>query len=143
MSYEEKYFAIRDEIKHLIQIDSRMSGIQEIIFGEKERVGALKFPCLFIIPGRTSDEDVEMPNEQELKHLFQLVFVLKDTDIQEGLEQAIKYGGRSYDIFMKENRDLNGKALYCTVKTIDPGYGRADQAILHWCEVELEVTALM
>jgi len=147
MGYASDYFAIRDEIRNLIDtdVDPALSDIQEIIFGEKLRVGELKFPCIFIVPGKSGNEDMEMPNEQQFVHPFSLVIVLKNQEIETGLNHLIAKAGRLFDLFMKEKRDLNGKCLYVTVRHIDPGYGQDEQskAILHWCEVYMEVTVLI
>lgn len=140
MGFYETYAQIRDEIAHLIRIDNRMSSLaNNILFGLKQNIGDLDFPCLFILPREIELEDISMPNSQELTMSFDLVIALKDYDLDAGLEESIRLAGAIYDIFMGENRRLNDKGWYVTIESIDPGYARNDDmTILHWCSINIK-----
>lgn len=137
MGYADIYWGITDEITDLLTNDIRLADIQEIVFGEKERIGALNFPCLFFIPGKNEIDDLTSLS-QEHKFNYELVLILKDRDLQAGLKDAIDLAGDIHDVLM-ENRDLNGKCCDMSVTGIDPGYAKVEQNILHWVSIEIIV----
>ena len=143
-SYKIQHRLITNTIKRILENDSRLAGVKEIIIGEKERIGALVFPCIFIVPGRDEIKDEEMPNRQEHAIGFNIVCLLKDRDLQAGMPEVVDLGGDIHDVF-KENRDLQGTCLYLDLNAVDPGYGRGadNKTILHYCSVEITVHFIM
>ncbi len=139
MGYADKYLGIVDSLKELLTEADGLAEVQQIIFGEKER--GLNFPCIFIIPGEDDDEDVAMPNTQEHHIPFVLVAILKDPDIEEGLQAVIRLGGAIIDA-VKADNTIKDSCLYAEFGKFNPSYGKGnDGTILHWCSVN--VTAVI
>lgn len=138
MGYAEDYFALVDALEQRLKSDPRLAQVKAVFFGEKEKVGQLQFPCLFIIPGRDSIADMSAMAQQHTTS-FELVAVLKDPDTEQGLRRAIELAGDVYDVLM-EDRSLGGACNDLRVAVFDPGYVRAEGLVLHWVSLELEIT---
>lgn len=140
MSYKAKHRLITEVIKRILQDDIRLAAVKEFIVGEKERIGVLDFPCVFIVPGRDEVSEQEMPDTQAHAVAFEIVAVLKDRELQEGLQEIIDLGGDIHDVF-KENRDLQGVCEWLDINAVDPGYGKGadNKTTLHWVSVEITV----
>jgi len=139
VGYADMYWGIVDEMTRLIEAYAPLAPLQEIIFGEKEQIGQIKFPCLFMAPGDDDIDDITA-NADEHKIKFSLVLILQGRNLQQGLKDVISLGGNLYDLF-KANRGLNGKCNDLHISKISPGYGRAEnKTILHWASVEITVT---
>jgi hypothetical protein len=119
-----------------------MSGLADnIMFGPKQDLGDLSFPCLYILPMTVDNKDLYIPSGQEVTIPFELVIVLKDYELEDGVEETIRLAGSIYDIFYERigaNRKLNGKCWYVDITKIDPGYAKNDEmTVLHWCSLEI------
>lgn len=135
MGYMENYFAVVNAVKARLET---VSEVKQIVFGEKDKIAQLQFPCLFIIPGPDNITD-ETSEEFRHEYNFDLVLVLKDYDIEVGLQKVIEIGGKCYDAVMAD-RQLSGTALWASINTFDPGYGSEKSGmVLHWVSIGLTV----
>jgi len=135
VGYATTYLAIVDSLVELLTEADGLAEVKQIAFGEKER--GLAFPCIFILPGEDDDRDDAMPNMQEHKIPFEVVAILKDPDIEEGLRDVIRLGGAIIDA-VKADRAIKNSCLYADFGKMNPGYGRGkDGTILHWCSVSI------
>ncbi|MBC7324373.1 MAG: hypothetical protein H5T99_03545 [Moorella sp. (in: Bacteria)] len=119
MGYAEDYFALMDALEQRLKSDPRLAQVKAVFFGEREKVGQLQFPCLFIIPGQDSIADMSAMAQQHTTR-FELVAVLKDPDAEQDLRRAIELAGDVYDVLM-EDRSLGGPATTCDYPHSTPG----------------------
>lgn len=138
MGYAERYLALTDELQIVL---SALLGIKDIVFEEKERIGELDFPALFVLTG--DDNIEEMPgNVKKHNFEFELVLVVKDSDIEAGKRKVIELSGNVHDVLL-DNRRLNGKAKNLSVIKIAKPVIYKDQGVtLHYRQVNIKVTAL-
>ena len=127
MGYADDYLAIVDALTAKI---SGIAGVNSVIFGEREHVGALKFPVVFIVPG---EDTIEVASVLQQRHetVFDVILVDKKFDAEQGLREVIQLGGACYDEILKD-RCLGGVAQDVLITLVDPAYSRVEQTVLHW-----------
>lgn len=139
-NYADSYLAVVDGLIARLQTDVALASVQEIIFGEKESIGRMKFPSIFILPG-ADNVTTAATNTQQHEYTFEVVVLQKKADMQLGLREAITFAGACYDSLMGE-RTLNGLVADLKITSVEPDYQRNDTFVLHWTLLRLVLTRL-
>ena len=140
MGYADDYFAIIDEIINKLRTAPELTDIKSVIFGEKERIGSVKFPCIFVLPANDKIE-VAATNTQEHNYTVEVVIIQKKKDMEEGLREAIDLTGKCYDVILQD-RTLNNTCADLIITDVEPDYQRADHFVLHWTMLRINIKKL-
>jgi hypothetical protein len=137
MGYAAEYLAVADAIMARL---AAVPEIKQVVFGEKENLGLLQFPCVFLVPG--TDEVSEITNV-EFRHDYSFEAVLVSRgygDVEAGLRNIITLAGKCYDAIMAD-RQLGGTVYWVRVTAVDPGYGKVESGpVLYWASLHLVAT---
>ncbi|MGB9886751.1 MAG: hypothetical protein ACPLRW_07135 [Moorellales bacterium] len=139
MGYASDYLAVVNAIRSKL---TGISSIKHVVFGEKENIGSLQFPCAFIIPGA---DEIEDATNVEIRHNynFDIVILLRNYEVEAGLNEVVTLAGQCYDAFSGD-RQLGGLALWVKVTSVEPGYGRAEGGpVVHWATIGLTVVKVI
>lgn len=133
-SLHELFNEIREAIINKLETDSNLTDIKEVVYGERQRIGRLKSPAIWIIPepytpdlrgGRTAQHDFT----------FNFVVLVKGNDPQEELKEAERLAMTVYDVFTAD-RTLGGLVSDVRPMRVDPAYEMGNSTQLYWSAVQ-------
>lgn len=136
MGWYDNFSAIKNAIQDTL---SAVTEIKNIVFGEKEHIGQLQFPCLFLIPAEDEIINAEATGEgKQHNYNWELVLVGKNNDVETGLANILQLAGTCYDTLMA-NDTLGGVCLWSEIESVEPGYARAESsAVIQWTTIRLK-----
>lgn len=137
MGWYDNFSAIKNAIQDTL---SAITEIKNIVFGEKERIGQLQFPCLFIIPAEDEIINAEAAAGEGKQHNYnwELVLVGKNNDVETGLANILQLAGACYDALMADGT-LGGICLWSEIESVEPGYARTESsAVIQWAAIRLK-----
>lgn len=126
----ELFDGIREGIISKLDTHESLADIQEIVYGERQRIGRLKSPAVWIVPepytpelrgGRTAQHDFT----------FNFVVLVKGNNPQEDMKQAESLSMTVYDVFT-EDRTLGGLVSDVRPMRVDPAYEMGNNTQLYW-----------
>jgi len=130
----ELFGEIREAIISKLQNDTSLADIKEVVYGERQRIGRLKSPAIWIIPepytpdlrgGRTAQHDFT----------FNFVVLVKGNDPQEELKEAERLAMTVYDVFTAD-RTLGSLVSDVRPMRVDPAYEMGNNTQLYWSAVQ-------
>lgn len=130
----ELFNEIRERIIKLLKEHDSLSEIKDVVYGERQRIGVLKSPAIWIVPepyqpelrgGRTAQHDFT----------FNFVVLIKGNNPQEALKQAETLSMTIYDVFT-EDRTLGGLVSDVRPMRVDPAYEAGNNTQLYWSAVQ-------
>lgn len=130
----ELFWEIREGIINKIKEHEDLSEVNSVVYGERQNIGRLKSPAVWIVPepyqpelrgGRTAQHDFT----------FNLVVFIKSNEPQEALKQAEKLSMTIYDVFT-EDRTLDGLVSDVRPMQVDPSYEAGGNNNLCWSSVQ-------
>jgi|GEM_PF-3948307 len=137
MGWYDNFNAIKNAIQSTL---STVTDIQNVVFGEKEHIGQMQFPCLFIIPAEDEIVTAEATAGEGKQHNYnwELVLVGKNHDVETGLANILQLAGECYDALIADNT-LGGVCLWSEIESVEPGYARAEQSmVIQWATIRLK-----
>lgn len=126
---------IESALNTAIQSGNVLEEVNQIVYSDKIRSGALNLPIIWIIPSPHTPQITGVRSEM---HDFSFYFVAltKNADIESGKEQAEDITAKIYDLFMSD-RTLNGTVHDILPGRFDPAYQRAEARQIYWASCEL------
>lgn len=130
----ELFNEIRETIISKLKEHEALSEINDVVYGERQRIGALKSPAIWIVPepyqpelrgGRTAQHDFT----------FNFVVLVKGNEPQEALKQAETLSMTIYDVFT-EDRTFGGLVYDVRPTQVDPAYEAGNNTQLYWSSVQ-------
>lgn len=130
----ELFDEIREAIIKKLKEHESLEEIKDVVYGERQRIGTLQSPAIWIVPepyqpelrgGRTAQHDFT----------FDFVVLVKGNKPQEALKQAEKLSMTIYDVFT-EDRTLNGLVSDVRPMQVDPAYEAGSNTQLYWSAVQ-------
>jgi len=130
----ELFNEIREAIITKIESHESLTDIQEVVYGERQRIGKLKSPAVWMVPeayapelkgGRTAQHDFT----------FDFVVLVKGNNPQEELKQAEALSMTLYDVFTAD-RTLGGLVSDVRPMRVDPAYEAGNNTQLYWSSVQ-------
>lgn len=126
----ELYNDIREEILKILRENESLSEVQDVIYGERKRIGTLKSPAVWVVPEPYQPQLVGGKTEEH-DFTFTFVILIKGNQPQETLKQAERLSMTIYDVFIK-NRTLNGLVYDVRPLQVDPAYEGGGNTQLYW-----------
>lgn len=136
MSWYNDLIAIRDAIKNTL---ITVTEIKSIVFGKREHIGQLSFPCLFII-FNTDDILTAEATQGGRQHNYnwELVLISRNPDVEQGEEEILQVAGNCYDKLILDNT-LGGVCLWSEVLSVESDSVRVDAgSALQWATINLK-----
>lgn len=108
--------------------------VKEVIYGERQRIGKLRSPAVWVVPepytpelrgGKTAQHDIT----------FNLVVLVKGNNPQEELKTAEKISLDIYDLFTQD-RTLGGLVNDVRPTRVDPAYEVGNNTQLYWSSIQ-------
>lgn len=133
-SLAELFDEIRESIESKLKEHDSLSEIKDVVYGERQRIGVLKSPAIWIVPepyqpelrgGRTAQHDFT----------FNFVVLVKGNNPQEALKEAERLSMTIYDVFT-EDRTLGGLVSDVRPMRVDPAYEAGNNTQLYWSAVQ-------
>lgn len=130
----ELFNEIREAIISKLEEHESLEVINDVVYGERQRIGTLKSPAIWIVPepyqpelrgGRTAQHDFT----------FDFVVLVKGTQPQEALKEAENLSMAIYDVFT-EDRTLGGLVSDVRPMQVDPSYEAGNNTQLYWSAVQ-------
>ena|SRR5690625_1009106 len=130
----ELFNEIREAIISKLEEHESLEVINDVVYGERQRIGTLKSPAIWIVPepyqpelrgGRTAQHDFT----------FDFVVLVKGTKPQEALKEAENLSMAIYDVFT-EDRTLGGLVSDVRPMQVDPAYEAGNNTQLYWSAVQ-------
>ena len=128
--------AIRDRVEHrLNQPDDRLESMQSVIYGEKQRLGAMRAPAIWIV---AEPYTPELQGGHTVIHRvpYNIVALVKDSDPQRGIKTAERLADGAYDVLM-EGRTLDEVVSLVRPGQRDPGYEAGNNQQLQFAAVQV------
>lgn len=125
---------IREAIINKLENDDSLSEIESIVYGERQRIGSLQSPSIWIVPepyqpelrgGRTAQHDFT----------FDFVALVKGNEPQKELKKAEQLSMTIYDV-LSSDRTLGGLVSDIRPLRVDPAYEAGDSTQLYWSAVQ-------
>lgn len=136
MSWYGDFITIRDAIKNTL---ITVTEIKSIVFGKREHIGQLNFPCLFII--FNADEILTGEATQggrQHNYNWELVLLNRNPDVEQGEEEILQVAGSCYDKLMLDNT-LGCVCLWSEVTSIESDSIKVDAgSALQWATINLK-----
>lgn len=133
-SLAELFDEIRESIESKLKEHVSLEAIKDVVYGERQRIGNLKSPAIWIVPepyqpelrgGRTAQHDFT----------FNFVVLVKGNNPQEALKEAERLSMTIYDVFT-EDRTLGGLVSDVRPMRVDPAYEAGNNTQLYWSAVQ-------
>lgn len=133
-SLKEIHHEIRNEIISLLEAHKDLREVKDIVYGERQRIGRLLSPAIWIIPepydvglrgGRTAQHDIT----------FNFIVLVKDNEPERGLQKAQDLAFTVYDVLV-EDRTLNGLVSDVRPQIVDPSHEAGENTQLYWSAVQ-------
>lgn len=133
-SLAELFDEIREAIISKLEEHESLEVINDVVYGERQRIGTLKSPAIWIVPepykpelrgGRTAQHDFT----------FDFVVLVKGNNPQEALKEAERLSMTIYDVFT-EDRTLGGLVSDVRPMRVDPAYEAGNNTQLYWSAVQ-------
>jgi hypothetical protein len=130
----ELFNEIREAIIEKLKEHESLEEIKDVVYGERQRIGTLQSPAIWIVPepyqpelrgGRTAQHDFT----------FDFVVLVKGTQPQESLKEAERLSMTIYDVFT-EDRTLDGLVSDVRPMQVDPAYEAGSNTQLYWSAVQ-------
>jgi len=130
----EIFDEIREFIINKLETDASLADVKEVVYGERQRIGKLKSPAVWIVPepytpsligGKTAQHDIP----------FNFVVLVKGNNPQEELKTAERLSMTIYDSFTSD-RTLGGLVSDVRPMRIDPAYEGGNNTQLYWSSVQ-------
>jgi len=131
---KESYKNVRDKVKETLKEHPDLQEINSVVYGERQRIGTLKSPSIWIVPepyqpelrgGKTAINDIT----------FDIVVLVKGNQPEKELQQAEDLAMTVYDI-MVEDRTLGGLVVDVRPTRVDPAYEAGQSTQLYWSAVQ-------
>lgn len=133
-SLDEIYFSIRDKVIEKLENSQQLKEIQTIVYGERQKIGVLKTPAIWIIPN-SYQPDLQGGHRVQHDIPFDFVVLIKSNNPEEGLSKAQELSFKIYDTLMKD-RTLDNLVSDVRPTRVDPAYEEGGQAQLYWSAVQ-------
>lgn len=129
-SLYDVYKDIRAKIEELLSTSEDLNDIQDVIYGERQRVGSIKTPAIWIVP---SSYTPQVSGGQRAIHdiPFDFVTFVKHQQPQEGLKLAQDYAMKIYDVMLAD-RTLDGLVSDVRPTRVDPAYEIGNSTQVYW-----------
>jgi len=130
----ELFNGVREGIITKLETDPGLTEVEEVVYGERQRIGRLKSPAVWMVPepytpqlrgGRTAQHDFT----------FNFVVLVKGNSPQEDLKQAETLSMTIYDVFTAD-RTLGGLVDDARPLRVDPAYEAGNNTQLYWSSVQ-------
>lgn len=130
------YGDIRDAVMDRLTDSNVLSDIKEVIYGERQRIGQVASPALWVVPeswqpalqgGVTVQHDIP----------FTVVSLVKNSRPQDGLREAEDWILKAYDVLV-DDRSLNGLVSDVRPMQIDPAHEAGQNTQLSYAAVRFE-----
>lgn len=132
------YEAVRNGLMKRLE-DATATGevlavVQEVIYGEQQRIGSIRSPALWVVPESWQPElKGGFTAEHAIK--FNVVSLVKSANPQEGLKQAERVVLRAYDVLI-EGRTLDGLVADVRPLQVDPAHEAGNNTQLSYAAVQ-------
>lgn len=128
------YKGIRDELITLLKESPDLDEIKGVIFGERQRIGSLQTPSIWIVPNSYSPV---LSGGHKAQHdiPFDFVVFVKDLEPERGLQKAQDLALTVYDVIAAD-RTLNGLVHDVRPTQVTPSYEAGQSTQLYWAAVQ-------
>lgn len=127
--------SIREEIIRKLETSEDLKEVQSIIYGERERIGSLRSPSIWIVPN-PYQPNLRGGHTVEHEIPFDFVALVKSHNTQEGLQKAQELALTVYDILLSD-RTLEGIVSDVRPLRIDPAFERGQSNQIYWSAIQL------
>lgn len=131
---KELYKDVRRKVKETLREHPDLQEIQNVVYGERQQIGALKSPSIWIVPESYQPELMGGRREQH-DITFDFVVLVKGHSPQEALQEAEDLAMTVYDV-MIEDRTLDGLVSDVRPMRVDPAYEAGRSTQLYWSAVQ-------
>lgn len=128
------FHEIREEVIRKLEESELLKEIKEIVYGERQRIGSLKSPAIWIIPDAYTPEIRGGHTIQHDIPFYFAVFV-KSPNPEEGLKKAQELSFNVYDVLISD-RTLGGIVNDVVPLRVDPAYEVGNSTQLYWSAVQ-------
>jgi hypothetical protein len=128
------YKGIREEIQTVIESSEELTEIKSVTYGEKQRIGTLQTPAVWIVPNAYSPALIGGHKAQH-DIPFDFVVFVKDLEPERGLQKAQDLALTIYDV-LTSDRTLNGLVHDVRPTEVTPSYEAGQSTQLYWAAVQ-------
>ena len=130
------YGSVRSAVTDRLTNDVSLVGINEVIYGERQRIGQVASPALWIVP---ESWQPELQGGVTVQHdiSFTVVSLVKSSRPQEGLREAEDWIMKVYDVLVSD-RSLGGLVSDVRPMQVDPAHEAGNNTQLLYAAVRFD-----